>query len=281
MTSDSTGTPILLLGATTACGKALIERFRGQGVHLVAVSRRAPERADPHVLWLEQDLDHAPVSLEANVIISTGPLIHAIKQLDHSPKLGRVVAISSASTVFKTQSDDKQERQLIEGLIEQEQALEERCKKGGVALTLLKPTMIYGGEQNANVDRIGSLADRLPCLPYCGRGLRHPVHADDLAKLIISCLGPSERSKGPWLLGGGEVLDYPAMLVRISSARGKMSRLIRLPAWLMKLLLAMAHAAHRLTDVTPVMLQRQTMDLVVDDSPARERLGWRPRPFRP
>lgn len=42
-----------------------------------------------------------------------------------------------------------------------------------------------------------------------------------------------------------------------------------------------AHLAGRLTDIKPAMIRRQAMDLVVDDTPAREQLGWNPRPFRP
>lgn len=281
MIEDSAGPPVLLLGATTACGQALIDRLAGQGVHIAAVSRQAPDESKPHVFWMQQDLDHGPAALEANVLISTGPLIHAIQQLEYGPRLGRIVAISSASTEFKARSSDPQERELIEGLIEQEQVLDRRCRERGVALTLLKPTMIYGGGRNANVGRIGALADRLRWLPYCGRGLRHPVHADDLAKLIVSCLIHSDSSAGAWLLGGGEVLDYPTMLARIASARGLRPRLVRLPAWFMQGLLSAAHAIHRLEDVKSIMVQRQAMDLVVDDSPARERLAWDPRPFRP
>jgi len=279
--ADITAAPVLLLGATTGCGQALIDRLAGQGLHIAAVSRQAPDETKPHVFWLQQDLDQATVSFDANVLIGTGPLIHVIRQLEDTPRLGRIVAISSASTEFKSRSEDSGERDLMERLAEQEQILTARCRQRGVPLTLLKPTMIYGGERNANVQRIGALSDRLHWLPYCGRGLRHPVHADDLAKLIIDCLARGEASAGPWLLGGGEVLNYPAMLTRIASARGGSPKLIRLPVGVMKGLLSLAHLANRLNDVKPVMLQRQAMDLVVDDSPARERLSWNPRPFRP
>jgi len=278
---DSSSAPILVLGATTACGQFLLDRLKDQGVRLLAVSRKPPDHAEPHVLWLEQDLDQGAVSLEANVVISTGPLIHAIRQLDATPRVGRIVAISSASTEFKAQSDDLQERALIKGLIDQEEQLQARCRQRGVALTLLKPTMIYGGHRNANVRRIAALSERLAWIPYCGRGLRQPVHADDLARLIVGCLIQGANSAGTWLVGGGETLDYPVMLARICSAQGRRPRLIRLPAWLIGGVLAVAHSIGRLEDVKSVMLRRQAMDLIVDDSPAREHLEWNPRPFRP
>jgi len=272
---------VLLLGASGACGQALLQRLDGQGVNVIAVSRRPPGRTRSHVLWLEQDLDLAPISMEASVLISTGPLIHAIRQVEASSRLGRVVALSSASTLFKAESEDPAERELMARLIAQEKSLDELCSQRGIALTLIKPTLIYGGQSAANVGRVQGLAARLPITPYCGRGLRHPVHADDLAQLIKRCLVMGERAAGTWLVGGGETLDYPSMLRRIISARGQTPRLVRVPVWLMRLLLGLAHATGRLADVRSVMLVRQGMDLVVDDSPARERLDWQPRPFRP
>jgi nucleoside-diphosphate-sugar epimerase len=281
MISDSSSAPILVLGATTACGQFLLDRLKDQGVRLLAVSRRPPAQADSHVIWLEQDLDQGAVSIEASVLVSTGPLIHAIQQLEETPRLGRIVAMSSASTEFKAQSDDPEERALIEGLIDQERRLQALCRQRGVALTLLKPTMIYGGSRNANVRRIAALSERLAWIPYCGRGLRQPVHADDLARLVVRCLGQGEASAGTWLVGGGEALDYPAMLARVCSANGRRPRLIRLPSWLMESVLTVAHSLGRLGDIKAVMLKRQAMDLIVDDSPAREHLDWNPRPFRP
>lgn len=275
------GAPLLLFGASGATGQFLIERLAGQGVMLMAVSRRQPQHGQPHVIWLQQDLNACPAEVESSVLISLGPLVHALRQVEQAPRLGRVIALSSASTRFKAQSPDDDERALMVRLIELEADLQEVCRQRDIDLTLLKPTLIYGGTDDANVSRIGGLASQMKWLPYCGRGLRQPVHADDLARLIVDCLALGRSSAGSWLLGGGESLDYPAMLSRISSAHGRTNRLVRLPLWTMKVLLAAAHASGRMRDVRPVMLARQQVDLVVDDTPARERLGWQPRPFRP
>ncbi len=276
-----TGAPLLLLGASGATGQFLIQRLAGQGVMLMAVSRGQPRERHPHVIWLQQDMDAGPVDVQSSVLISLGPLAHALRHVEHSSRLGRVIALSSASTQFKMQSPDDDERALMVRLLELEADLDEICRQRDIDLTLLKPTMIYGGQGDANVSRIGGLTSRLKWLPYCGRGLRQPVHADDLARLIVDCLALGRQSVGSWLLGGGESLDYPAMLKRISSARVHSNRLVRLPLFLMRALLSVAHASGRLQDIRPIMLARQRMDLVVDDTPARERLGWQPRPFRP
>jgi len=281
MIDFSANAPILMLGASGPCGQALLERLAGQGVSILAVSRSAPAHSATHVLWIKQDLDQGPVACEANVLISAGPLNHVLRQADFSPSLGRIIALSSASTEFKANSSDPSERELINHLIDLEKALIEVCKSRDISLTLLKPTMIYGGMHNDNVTRIGKLAEEFRWLPYCGRGLRHPVHADDLAYLMQDCLIRGESSDGVWLLGGGEALNYPAMMARIARAHDRVPRLIRLPMWFMKLMLSVAHRFHRLEGIRPVMLERQCMDLLVDDTSAKKLLDWEPRAFRP
>ncbi len=273
--------PVLVLGASNAVGGFLLNRLGGQGLVLMAVSRRPPPGAQPEVIWLQHDLDQAPAPVEASVLISLGPARHALAQLRAMPRLGRVLALSSASTLFKQQSADADERDFIVALAETEADLIAECAERAIPLTLLKSAMIYGGSDDANVGQVAALAERLPLLPYCGRGLRHPVHADDIARLIVDCLRLGPPTAGSWLLGGGETLDYPGFLRRIAGSRGRQPRLLRLPAWLLRLGLGAAHACGRLQGVRAVMLDRQRQDLLVDDSPAREHLGWNPRPFRP
>ena len=273
--------PVLVLGASGAVGGFLIERLRGRGVTLLAVSRRQPPSSEPHVVWLQHDLAAGPVAAEASVLVSLGPVRHALEQVCRGRGLGRVIALSSASTLFKTDSPDLQERALMDELMELEQCLADECRKRSIDLTLIKATMIYGAGGDANVTRVAGLLARLGLAPYCGRGLRQPVHADDLAALVIECMARGRAAGGTWMVGGGETLSYPALLRRIASASGENCRPLPVPAALMKLALKVAHDCGSLRDIRPVMIDRQRRDLVVDDQPARERLNWRPRPFRP
>ena len=275
------GAPLLVLGASGATGQFLIKRLAGQGVSVMAVSRHQPHRADDHVIWLQHDLDRSPVEVEASALISLGPLKHALDQVRTTPRLGRVVALSSASTQFKASSPDNAERRLMAELIELESQLSEWCSRRQITLSLLKPAMIYGTATNQNVQRVAQLSSRTRWMPYSGRGLRQPVHADDLARLVVACLKQGDASAGTWLLGGGESLAYPDMLRRIGVSAGQAPHLVRVPAFLLKSVLWLLHRTGRMRDIRPVMIDRQKIDLVVDDVPARERLGWNPRPFRP
>lgn len=272
---------ILLLGASGPVGRFFLDRTAGQPIRVLAVSRHDPLKAWPHVTWLQHDLERAPADVRAGTLVSFGPLAHALTQVEQGIGLGRVIALSSASTLFKRQSADRAERRQIAALNQCEEALEAACRERDIVLTLLKPTMIYGGGRDANVTRIAGLVSRLPVVPVAGRGQRAPVHADDLARLAVECVISGPRSAGTWLLAGGETLTYPDMLRRVAAAEGRSIRLLRLPHWLLKPAVRAAHLAGRMRDINPAMIERQAMDLVVDDTPAREQLGWNPRPFRP
>lgn len=273
---------VLVLGASTAIGQSFLRRAgEGGGLQLLAVSRRRPERSAAGTTWLQHDLSAGPVPAMAAALVSFGPVGLALRQLEATPGVGRVLALSSASTEFKGDSADQAERAQMAEIGSAEARLSALCVERGVGLSLFKTTMIYGGGGDANVSRLAGLTARLPIVPVAGSGLRQPVHADDLAELALRALALDQRSFGTWLLGGGETLDYRAMLRRIASAQGRRTRILGVPAGLLKLGLACAHAFGRLRDVRPVMLERQALDLVVDDQPARECLGWNPRPFRP
>jgi nucleoside-diphosphate-sugar epimerase len=274
--------PILVFGASGPVGDFLLQRLIGQGIVVMAISRHQPRHSDADVVWLQHDLDAGPVDVQANVLVSLGPLRHALDQVKASRRIGRVIALSSASTLFKRHSPDPFERELMAELEGLENELTAICQEREIDLTLLKSTMIYGAGRDANVARVSGLMAGMGLVPCSGRGLRQPVHADDLARLIVDCLVRGRQSAGCWLLGGGETLDYPAMLRRIgSSSGGRQVRVIPVPAWVMNLILSMVHRFGRLSDIRPAMIERQKLDLVVDDQPARERLGWQPRPFRP
>lgn len=277
----SEGPVILLLGASGAVGSRFLERTSDRGVRIIAISRRAPAHAWPHVTWIEHDLERVPADVRAGTLVSLGPIAHALSQIEAVPGIGRVIALSSASTRFKRHSPDRRERRQMAAIDRTEQRLGEVCRQREIGLTLLKTTLIYGGQHDANISRIAALSRRLPLVPVAGDGLRQPVHADDLARLVLDCIVLGGTAAGCWLLGGGETLTYPDMMRRVAAAEGRQARLVRLPAWLMSAALKAAHLAGGLRDITPAMIQRQKMDLVVDDAPARETLAWNPRPFRP
>lgn len=276
---------VLLLGASSATGQALLRQWQPDQPG-VALSRQVQPSRPGQWRWRQHDFKQGPCAEGWHTLVSLGPLDHALKQVQALPECHtahRVIALSSASTLFKSESEDAAERAQMQRLLDTEAALQTACQQRGVALTILKTTMLYGGIPNANIDRLAQLMARLPIMPVVGQGRRHPVHVEDLAALVAACLNQpvAATQLGVFVLGGGEVLNYPQMLQRIAQARGLSTQVWTVPLICLKPMLALAHAFGALRDVQAVMLARQTKDLLVDDHLARQRLAWQPGPFRP
>lgn len=277
----NSGAVILLLGASESAGRYFLDRTEGQRVRVIAISPRNPARTWSHVTWMQHDLENAAADVCAGTLVSFGSLDHVLAQVEQTAGLGRVIALGSADTRFIMHASDRAERHRLAALAECEDALRTACRKRDIVLSLLKPALTYDESRIDGADCTAALETGLSIVPVAGRGLRAPVHADDLARLAVECVISGARSEGTWLLGGGEVLSYPEMLRRIAASRGRGIRPLRLPVRLMKLVLRLAHLIGRMRDVRPAMIERQAVDLVVDDTPAREKLSWNPRPFRP
>ena len=273
--------PVLVLGATGAVGRLLLSRLAEAGAPAIAVSRRVPDAEWPGVLWLQHDLATEPLRAESQVLLSAGPVSLARRQLERLPSVRRVVALGSASVRFKQDSPDPTERAMMRELADAELRLAEWAERRGIDVTLLRPTLIYGGEGDRNVSVIAEAARSRRVLPIAGRGLRQPVHAEDLARLMTRLVARRGNGFEPFDLGGGETLPYPDFVRRIASAAGADPNIVQVPAALLTALVRAGRIFGRFDSVTPAMIRRQRMDLVVDDTPAREHLAWNPRPFRP
>ncbi len=275
---------VLVLGASGAVGQGLVGELGRAGSTVLAVSRRPPEHSEPGVIWYQHDLADGPLACQASTLFSAGPLNLAVNQVEAMRGLGRVVALSSASLYFKGDASEASERDgseqaVMARLLNAERRLQALCERRSIPLTVFRPAMIYGGGTDRNVERLADLMGRLPVVPVAGRGRRHPVHAEDLAGVMVEAV--SRGVTGTLALGGGETLDYVSMLDRIARARGLSPRILRLPAWMLTATAAAARPLGLLRDIRPAMLRRQSRDLLVDDGPARRQLGWAPRTFQP
>jgi nucleoside-diphosphate-sugar epimerase len=193
----------------------------------------------------------------------------------------RLVAFSSTSRITKAQSPDPGEREVAARLATSEDTVRQACEAAGVRWTLLRPTMIYAEGQDRNVSRLAGLIRRLGLLPLAGdgRGLRQPVHAQDLAGAALAAAAAPATFDRTYDLPGGETLSYRAMAERVFAGLGRRPRIVPVPPTLWRLGLALARPL--LPGATAAMGERMSEDLVFDGRPARADFGWAPRPFHP
>lgn len=109
------------------------------------------------------------------------------------------------------------------------------CRENGIALTLLRPTMIYGGVDDQNVITFIKMMDKLPVMPVVGgaRFLLQPVHRRDLGYGYADALLAGDITAGKnYDLSGKSPITLREMLTVIAGYLGKTPRFCSVPYWL-------------------------------------------------
>lgn len=277
--------PVLVLGATSLIGRFVAPMLRDARAVTLALSRRPPAAEEGGLRWIQGDLEaDLPEPLPyAATVLSLSPiwLLPRVLPRLHAAGVRRLVAFSSTSVVTKARSPEASERIAARRLAEAEAATIRFCDAQQVAWTLLRPTLIYAEGLDRNVSRLAAFADRFKVLPLAGRarGLRQPVHAQDLAWAATAAAASPATVGRTYDLPGGETLTYRAMVERIFLGLDRTPRIVCAPAPLWRLGLRLAR--RRLPGATAAMGDRMNEDLAFDGSAAARDFGWAPRPFRP
>lgn len=268
-----------VVGATGLVGRWLLRRLAASGRPVLACSRTGvgseavdwcrpggplPAGAPPPREWIAACPLWATADLAGWLAAEAG---------------GRLVALSSTSLMAKRHSRDAGERRVADRLARAEERLADWAATRGVTLSILRPTMIYDGTHDGNVAAIAACARRCGVVPLCGpaRGLRQPVHADDVAAACQAALAV-DSSQPAYALSGGERLPYGEMVRRIFAWLGRPPRLLSIPLAPFQ---AVGLLARRLPGLAALheMGLRMNRDLIFDHAPASRDLGFQPRPF--
>ena len=260
---------VLVLGATGQIGRCLLRRLAAAGRPAIAVCRRPDPSLAPSAEWLAGDLTR-PIDLgnlkPAAVIHATGawllpPQLPMLRQSG----VERLVCFSSTSMLAKVHSPSAAERGIAQRLASAEAAV----AKAGIPWTVLRPALIYGLGLDRNVTAAARFIRRWHCFPLggAGRGLRQPVHADDLAAAALAALDLPAAEGRSFNLGGGETLSYRGMIERIFQVLGQRPRFIRLPF--------LAYLPGGIGAVA----QRMEQDLAFDEGAFWTQAGLAPRRF--
>ena len=275
----------LIFGASGQIGAPLVARLRDAGWALDAVSRAAREPS-PGITWHRGSLDAMPATLphSFDAIFSCGPLDGFARWYRDAPvECARVVAFGSTSAAVKHDSPDAAERDVAARLAWAETTLFETAASRGAAITVLRPTLVYGAGRDATLTRIAALARRRRVfpLPRGATGLRQPVHVDDLADAAFACIDNAAVAGRSYDVPGGETLAYREMVARVLACLQPPARLVELPPPLFSLALRGAALVGIGAGLGDAAVARMREDLVFDAGPAARDLGYTPRAFRP
>lgn len=287
---------VLVTGGTGQIGVFLLPRLIRDGCRVIALSRRVrpgtvqrPRAGGGRLTWAHpedlavEDAPNGGFAEAVDVLVSAGPIGLPPALLARCPNLRRLVCFSSSSVLVKADSPFPPERAMMCSMAAAEQQLKDTCLHLGISLWLLRPTLIYGCGLDRNVSRLAGLARRFRVVPVAGpaRGLRQPVHADDLAALAARIVTGDAVVGLESEVAGGEVLTYREMVERVFDAFGLRPRVPGLPPALLALAVRVAGALSGSAELNAGIVVRQNLDLLFDDSAVRSVLDYHPRPFRP
>jgi len=276
---------ILILGASSLIAPWLVKRLTQNGFGGQCYSRtNIGYNPGNSFTWQEFDTNKTDRfrPQPQSIIISLLPLSLLPSLLPQIQDCRHLIAFSTTSIFSKQDSPASSERKLIQKIMSAEEQVIEFCNKNQTPWTLLRPTLIYDGQSDKNVTAIANFIKRWHILPiiHPADGLRQPVHADDLAIAVTTAVNNPNSFKHAFNLGGGEILSYREMVLRIFEATKQSPRIISLPSGLFKLICRYSKEGSAPQNRS-AMFMRMNQDLVFDWSEARDTLSYSPRSFQP
>jgi nucleoside-diphosphate-sugar epimerase len=152
---------------------------------------------------------------------------------------------------------------------EAEEGLRQLAKETGMAVTIIRPPLVYGYGVKANFRNLLLWLKKGIPLPLGAiHNQRSFVALDNLIDFILTCILHPNAANQTFLVADGEDLSTPELLQRAGLALGKPVRLLPVAA-------GMLHLGATLIG-KKAMTQRLCGSLQVDISKARELLNWAP-----
>lgn len=273
----------LVIGLTGQFREALLPGLLGRASPVLALSRN-PQPPEPGVEWVMGSLQSMPdVPADIGTILSLGPLDAFADWFDAgAPGCARVIALGSTGQADKVDSIDPAERDLARRLQMAEARLLDAGERRGIAVTVLRPTLLYGSGRDLTVSRLVALGRRwgFVVLPLSATGLRQPVHVADVAGAILRCLDEAGTAGRTYDLPGGETLGFDEMVRRSLARHAPGCRVLSLPTQVFRAGLGLAGLLRR-APINRGLLARLERDQTADAGAAREAFAYSPRGFEP
>ncbi|MDQ6990718.1 MAG: hypothetical protein Q9M11_03200 [Mariprofundaceae bacterium] len=279
---------VLVSGASSMIGHFLLPMLVRSGCDVIAMSRQNQDAVDG-VRWIKADLliENSLLNLDkVDIWIHLGRITLLSSAISmHAVRLGiqRVVAFSSTSQFTKATSKNLHDRGIADWLVEGELQLERVCQQHSIAWIVFRPTLIYCLGCDKNLTLIRSFISKFSFfpLPAGGKGLRQPVHAEDLAHACVQVLSNQASLNKAYTLSGGEILSYRNMVTGVFLSMEKKPRFLHVPLFLLRTVIYVARILPKYRYLTADMADRIAMDMVFSHDEATKDFGYTPRLFQP
>ncbi|MFZ6719888.1 UDP-glucose 4-epimerase family protein [Undibacterium sp. Ji49W] len=296
---------ILLTGASGFVGQAIAQACLQQDVKLICPTRQAlqwqaAQLSNPIITDLTADTDWSASLKGVDIVIHCAARVHVMQEkaadplllfrqlnVDASLNLARQAAAAGARQFIYLSSvkvngeatvpghpytaDDQAAPQDAYGISkhEAEQALLDLGRQTGMAITIIRPPLVYGPGVKANFLSMLRMVRRGLPLPLGSiRNQRSFVYLGNLVSLVLHCRLHDQARNQIFLASDGRDLSTTELLNLCAQALQVKSRLFPFPASLLTLaasILGKKNVADRLCQ-----------SLQVDISKTRNLLGWSP-----
>ncbi len=179
-------------------------------------------------------------------------LVKNFLQTARRTSLKRVVFISSTTVLLPMKNKVKESKINSENLI----------KKSNLDYTILRPTMIYGSEDDENFSKMIRFIKMRGFFITFGSGenLIQPIHIEDVADAAVNVLENSKTYKKTYEICGKEPLKYNQMLKIVRNKMKKQFIIIKLPISLSKFLVSIYSKISKNSALTPDQIERMRIN---------------------
>jgi NADH dehydrogenase len=153
--------------------------------------------------------------------------------------------------------------------------------ESGLEWTILKPSLQFGpGDGFFNlIARLVRLSRGIVPVPGDGSSRFQPIHADDVARVVVASLADPTTTRGTFELGGPRYWSYREITSEVLAALEKHRLIVPMPVFLIRLVAGGSELVHLPFPVATDQLRQLRLDNIGPLDLVASRFGFEPRPM--